>query len=188
MEQDKLTPLGRQFCAMIEFDSNEVLRLEVRKHWFGLFMVYFLGTAITAIVFGIALVAMSPTSFEGISDAARNLIIATGFLLTITSLIVTAIGAYLYKSNVVLITSEKIAQMLHVSLFNRKISQLSIADVQDVTVIQKGVFAHIFNYGTLTIETAGEQSNYTFTYTPSPYETAKTLVEAHEVDKHVHGN
>jgi len=70
--------------------------------------------------------------------------------------------------------------MLYKTIFDRKISQLGIGDVQDVTVTQKGIFARIFNYGTLVIETAGEQVNYIFTYTPRPYETAKQIVGSHE--------
>ncbi len=195
MNPDNLTPLGRQFCSMIEFDPNEQLHMEVRKDPFGLFMIYFLGSLVTVVMFCLLVIGAasydfsSITSGTGISpDTLRSMVILIGFLLTVTSIIVTAIGAFLYKSNVVLITSEKIAQMLYISLFNRKISQLSIADVQDVTVRQQGIFAHIFDYGTLTIETAGEQSNYTFTFTPKPYETAKALVGAHELDVERHGN
>ncbi|MCA9344118.1 PH domain-containing protein, partial [Candidatus Saccharibacteria bacterium] len=72
--------------------------------------------------------------------------------------------------------------------FNRKISQLSIGDVQDVTVTQKGVLAHLFNYGTLVIETAGEQQNYLFTYIPDPYKHSKLIVGAHEKNLVQYGN
>lgn len=195
MNPDKLTPLGKKFCQMIEFDTNETLHLEIRKDPFGLFMIYFLGGAITAVFFGLLVIGGASFNFDDMlsgssvsSSSVNSIIVAIGFFLSVLSIIATAIGAFLYKSNVVLITSEKIAQMLYISLFNRKISQLSIADVQDVTVTQKGILAHIFNYGTLVIETAGEQSNYTFTFTPEPYETAKALVGAHETDVQLHGN
>ena len=180
---------------MIEFDSNEQLHMEVRKDPFGLFMIYFTGTIVTLVLFFVLVLGSSLFDFNSITSGSgvdgssvSSVMVIIGFFLTVLSIIVTAIGAFLYKNNVVLITSEKIAQMLYISLFNRKISQLSIADVQDVTVKQQGIFAHIFNYGTLTIETAGEQSNYTFTFTPEPYETAKALVSAHELDVSRHGN
>lgn len=96
------------------------------------------------------------------------------------TLAVMTIQAILYSNNVIFVTSEKIAQILYINLFNKKISQLSIGDVQDVTVTQKGILAHIFNYGTLVIETAGEQQNYNFTYIPEPYKNSKLIVGAHE--------
>lgn len=195
MNSENLSPLGKRFSQMIEFDENETLHMEIRKDPFGLFMIYFLGGAITALFFGLLVIGGASVDFDSTlsgsgvaSSSVNSILVAIGFFLSVLSIIATAIGAFLYKSNVVLITSEKIAQMLYISLFNRKISQLSIADVQDVTVTQKGILAHIFNYGTLVIETAGEQSNYTFTFTPEPYETAKALVGAHEVDVDRHGN
>lgn len=194
MSDDKLTPLGRKFCQMIEFDQNEQLVLEIRKHPFGLFLIYLGGTLATIILF-VIMVLGAFTDLESAAEGSglgagslQSIMVVTGFFLILFTLLITAIAAFLYKSNVVLITSEKIAQMLYVSVFNRKISQLSIADVQDVTVIQKGIFAHLFNYGTLTIETAGEQANYIFTFTPQPYETSKLLVGSHEADKHKYGN
>lgn len=121
-------------------------------------------------------------------DSLQALIIGVGFFLTVFAIVITAVAAYVYTHNVLIVTSEKIAQQLYLSLFNKKISQLSIADVQDSTVRQDGIIAHIFNYGTVTIETAGEQSNYSFTFAPSPYDVSKALTGAHEADVAKHGN
>jgi uncharacterized membrane protein YdbT with pleckstrin-like domain len=195
MEPSQLSPVGKKFLAMIEFDQDEKLVREIRKHPFGLFMIY-LGGILTTLLFFFVLVlgatvfdSSAVTEGTGVASGSFNsILVAIGFFMCVGSIIITAIAAYLYRNNVVLVTSEKISQMLYLSLFNRKISSLSIADVQDVTVKQSGIFAHIFNYGTLTIETAGEQSNYTFTFTPEPYEAAKSLVGSHEADVALHGN
>lgn len=195
MNKENLSPVGKKFLGMMEFDSNEVLIREVRKDPFGLFLIYIGGAFITLVLFllmvlgGASIDFGSATDGTGVSSESVNaIIIALGFFLSVGSIVITAIRAFLYKNNVIIITSEKISQMLYLSIFNRKISQLSIADVQDVTVRQSGVFAHLFNYGTITIETAGEQSNYSFTYAPEPYEAAKSLVGAHEADVEKHGN
>lgn len=195
MNTDQLSPVGKKFLNMIEFDDNEVIVREIRKDPFGLFMIYFGGAMATFVLFLVMVLGGSifdtsqVTEGSGVaSESVNSVIIAIGFFLCVGAVIVTAIAAYLYRNNVVLVTSEKICQMLYISLFNRKISSLSIADVQDVTVKQSGIFAHIFDYGTLTIETAGEQSNYTFTFTPEPYEASKSLVGSHEADVALHGN
>lgn len=193
MHISNLSTRAKKFFDMIEFDENEELVWEIRKHPFGLFIIYFTGAAISAIIF--SFLVLGPMLFDkdflGLSielGAVRPVAIGLGFLLTVGGLVGTAIGAYLYQANVVLITSEKIAQLLYTSLFNRKISQLSIGDVQDVSVQQKGIFARLFNYGTLVVETAGEQNNYIFTYTPQPYETGKAIVGAHEENLKKYGN
>jgi len=193
MQVSNLSGRARKFFDMIEFDSNEQLVWEIRKHPFGLFIIYIGGAAISAIIF--TFLVIGPVLFDrnflglGIDlGVLRPIIIGLGFLLTVGGLGGTTLGAYLYQSNVVIITSEKIAQLLYSSLFDRKISQLSIGDVQDVTVQQKGIFARMFNYGTLMVETAGEQNNYVFSYTPQPYETAKVIVNSHEENLKAYGN
>lgn len=195
MNPEELSPVGKKCLSMVEFDDNEVLHKEVRKDPFGLFMIYLGGGIMTLLFFGFVILGAASKDMTSITDGTgvssgslSSILVAIGFFLCVGTIIVTAISAYLYKNNVVLVTSEKISQMLYISLFNRKISSLSIADVQDVTVKQNGIFAHIFNYGTLTVETAGEQSNYTFTFMPEPYEVAKALIGAHETDVARHGN
>lgn len=192
IDPSQLSPSARQAFKLIEFDDNEKLLLEIRKHPFGLFLIYAIGTFVTvsmlAVVFAAAF-ARGDVLEVGIDASTMQLpLIFIGFVMAILSLVMTAIGSYLYKSNVVLVTSEKLSQLINVTIFNRKISQLSIGDVQDVTVTQKGIFAHLFKYGTIVIETAGEQANYHFTFSPNPYEAAKIIVGAHETNLKEFGN
>lgn len=193
MEPSQLSSSAKQAFRLIEFDSNERLLYEVRKHWFGLFLIYATGAFISLILISIAVVAalMDARSDFGTGMSLSQMqlpVILLCFLAAIMVAVGTAIGAFLYKTNVVLVTSDKLPQLLNVSLFNRKISQLSIGDVQDVSVTQKGIFAHLFKYGTIVIETAGEQQNYEFTFTPYPYEAAKAIVNAHEENLKLYGN
>lgn len=188
----RLSHEGRKYFKFIEFDENERLVTEIRKHFVGLFIILFTGAfVILAMLAIIAFAAVVNTdSLVGVEDTGgiKVLLVVLGFLLIIGAAIATFIAAFLFQSNVIYVTNEKIAQVLYISLFNRKISQLSIGDVQDVTVTQKGILAHAFNYGTLVIETAGEQQNYTFTYVPDPYEASKLIVGSHEKNLVQYGN
>lgn len=189
----KLSVEGRKFFDFIEFDQDEELVTEIRKHPFGLFLIYFIGGfVLLTLLFFLIFVANFNLGELGLGDTntsnLRAIAILIGLLLMVGGIAMTFISAFLYKSNVIYVTNEKIAQVLYVSLFHRKISQLSIGDVQDVTVRQSGIFAHLFKFGTLTIETAGEQQNYTFTYIPEPYQNSKLIVGAHEKNLVLHGN
>lgn len=186
----RLSSLGRRFFHFIEFDENEELMLEIRKHPFGLVGIYLTGflvaIAVLAVMLGLNYVLQDGSFAE--LRFLQPLIVITSGLIAIGALIITAISAYLYQSNVIFVTSEKIAQVLYKNILDRKISQLSIGDVQDVTVTQKGLFARIFHYGTLVIETAGEQQNYTFSFVPNPYQSARGIVSAHEENLKRYGN
>lgn len=187
----KLSNYGRACLKLMEFDEDEVLLSEIRKHPFGEFLIYFFGMIVAVFLFAIFVIGGSQLSGDTLGNntsTIRTLSIFAGLVLTILVIVVTAISAYLYRTSVVLVTNEKVVQFLNVSLFNRKISQLSIGDVQDTTVSQVGIFPRLFNYGTLVIETAGEQINYVFTFTPDPFETSKTVVGAHEENLKEFGN
>jgi len=193
MDISSLSPVARRLFGMIEFDEGEKMLAEIHKHPFGLFLIYFTGLSVTIALLIIFVVL--PSFIRGDLLGAgfdiatvEPVMVALGGILALLALIITAIGAYLYTNNVILVTSEKLAQVLYRTLFDRKISQLSIGDVQDVTVTQKGILAHLFNYGTLIIETAGEQQNLTFTFTPEPYEVSKVIVNSHEENLKQYGN
>lgn len=188
----RLSVEGRKYFDMIEFDANEELVTEIRKHPFGLLLVVLTGSLI---MLALSVLAGLVVGFDiegtlGIADtgSVKPLLILIDFVLILFVAAATLVAAYLYRGNVIYVTSEKIAQVHHLSLFHRKISQLSIGDVQDVTVTQKGLLAHAMNYGTLVVETAGEQQNYTFTFVPDPYVMSKSIVGSHEANLALHGN
>ena len=192
MNVNELSNDGKQLFKKIEFDANEELIYEIRKHPWGLFLIYFTGFFIASALFvALVLGALLVDGDPGVGLSAvtlRLIMVVSGTILSLLAVIMALIAGYLFKSNVVIVTSDKLAQFLYTTIFDRKISQLSIGDVQDVTVSQKGIFARIFNYGTLVIETAGEQQNYTFTYTPEPYLASKAIVGSHEENLKKYGN
>jgi len=193
MQTTKLSGIGKKLFEVIEFDDKEILISEIRKHPFGLGLIYGSGIIVSLAIFS-ALVGMTILIQDNNIAAAQSgetirlLLLVGSVLISLLVLGVTFIAGHLYNSNVMLLTNEKIAQVLYKSLFSRKISQLSIGDVQDVTVVQNGVFARLFNYGTLVIETAGEQQNYTFSYAIDPYQSAKLIVGSHEENLKDFGN
>jgi len=174
---------------LIEFDADEKIICEIRKHTFGLLIIYVTGALVAATI-------LLAGTFLGqwIKNSTVNTLVSgqivtiVAIVLTVVVIILTAVYAFVFRNNVSLLTTEKIAQILYKSLFNRKVSQLNISDVQDVTVVQSGIFARAFNYGTLVIETAGEQQNYTFTFATKPYECAKDIISAHESNAKQLGN
>lgn len=187
----RLSPIGKKFFQYMEFDSNEELVAEIRKHPFGLVVVLGIGFFVLLAIVAVTTVVLALNLNQALgsnANALKPVILLVGMLVSFGIIVMMLVAAWLYKNNVIFVTNEKIAQVLYVSLFNRKISQLSIGDVQDVTVTQKGILAHLFNYGTLVVETAGEQQNYTFTYVPDPYKTSQLIVGAHETNLKAYGN
>lgn len=179
--------------GLIEFDEDEELVCVIRKHPFGFFLTLMAGLMV--LVFVVAVGTLIQIGIERSSGGLLGelsgyswAIVAITIILSVISLILTLVSAYVYTKSLILVTSEKIAQIIYTNLVTRKISQLNIADVQDVTVSQAGFFARLFKYGTLVIETAGEQQNYTFTFTPNPNHFSKEIISAREKNVGLHGN
>lgn len=177
---------------LIEFDDDENVICEIKKHYFGLFLVYFTGLALALTILVVSTVISlwledKSTSTLNTSNGSW-VVMLVGIIASVIIIGLTFIYAYIFKSNVVVLTNEKVAQIIYKSLFDRKVSQLNISDVQDVTTSQKGVFARTLNYGTIVIETAGEQQNYTFTFAPRPHDCAKEIIAAHESNVKRFGN
>jgi uncharacterized membrane protein YdbT with pleckstrin-like domain len=187
--KSKLSDMGKRFFRLIEFDDNEELLLEIRKHPFGLVILLVIGAIVGFSVLVATFLFASSGFLSDIElDGARPFFALIGFILTVLVIVATAVYAQLYRSDVVYVTNEKVAQVLYQTIFHRKVSQLNIGDVQDVSVTQQGIFAHMFDYGTLVIETAGEQQNYTFTFVPTPHQAAKAIITSHEANLKQYGN
>ncbi len=90
------------------------------------------------------------------------------------------ITSTVYKGNRWIVTDDSLTQITQISLFSRQSSQLSLHNLEDVTVQQNGIFQSTFNFGTLRAETAGERSKFVFPYCPDPNARARDILSARE--------
>lgn len=159
-------------------DADETKLCEVSKHPLGIIVVY-IQTFVGAI-FSIGL-----TYFllpQVVEDNDQAFAYATGFSLVVLvmSALVVFVASLVYYQNRLIVTDRNITQILQYGLFHRKVSQLNLVNVEDVTAIQNGILATMFGFGSLNIETAGEQVNFHFTYCPRAGYFAKVILEARE--------
>ena len=155
--------------------ANSEILLEVRRHWFGLFTLYGLMT------FGLLLLLAFPilVTDSQSGDLALILLAILGLAVLLATLLSFLIWK-VYWGNLIRISHTEVRQLTRRALFHTKSSVLGLANIEDVTIIRSGFFAHWFNYGTLNIETAGEQENFTFRYCPKPEECMRNLMRIRE--------
>lgn len=189
----RLSPIGRRLFQYIEFDEDEQLLAEIRKHPIGLVFLLAIGSFI-AIVVAVAVTLLAVNldtlglDLGSSSDAIRAGLILFGLAISMLSLVMTFVLGYIYRSNVVFVTNEKMAEVVYKSIFNREVTQLGIGSVENVSVTQKGILPRLFNYGTLLVETAGETQNVTLTYVPNPSHYSQIIIQAHEESIKKYGN
>lgn len=162
--------------------SDETLVADVRKHSFGLFLIYL--QIIVALGLSLVLIfAFLPSVSDtlNVSQSAVNALAAAFGLVTVAfGVIFLILATKIYKGNQMIVSDKNVTQVLQIGLFDRKISELSMANIHDVTAQQRGIFPTLLNYGVLKIETAGEQNNFIFPYCPNPNAYAKAILDARQ--------
>lgn len=159
-------------------DDDEIKLCEVAKHPFGIILVYI--QTFIGVLIGIGLAYFLIPSI--MDDTDQAFVYATGFafVVIVLSVIIIFVATLVYHQNRLIVTDRNITQILQYGLFHRKVSQLNMVNVEDVTSIQEGLLATMFGFGSLNIETAGEQVNFHFTFCPRASYYAKVILEARE--------
>lgn len=161
-----------------QIDDDETKLIEVKKHPIGLVIVY-TQTAVGMLAAISLIFFILPSVFVD-EDAAFWMAGALSLFALLFAAIVLFISTYIFVQNRIIVTDRNITQILQFGLFSRKVSQLNIVNVEDVTSEQRGILQTALNYGVLKIETAGEQSNFVFDFCPNSGNVAKIILDTRE--------
>ena len=169
-------------------NPGETYVFYTRKHPLGIIYVYIQ----TIIGFGIAggLIYVLLPDFVATESQAnvRSIIALMLVLLAGVMALILLLATWLYSRNKIIVSNKNVTQVMQRGLFSRKISELSLGSVEDVTADKHGLMATLFNYGDLRIETAGEQNNFVFTYCPNPDAHGQQLLAARQTYHETHGD
>lgn len=77
--------------------------------------------------------------------------------------------------NIYIVTNERIIDIDFFYLLYKRFSQAELDKIQDISYDSGGVFATFFNYGNVTVETAGEAPNLEFGKVPFPEKVVETI-------------
>ncbi len=171
--------LNKRLHARLPIGEDEEILGVFRHHWFVYVGIWLIGFFAVLAIMAAALLFTSPLDNTGTRVSYAPIILASAILMSVIVGLGTVIPAWLKAQEQLVVTDEAVLQVLQPSLFGSKVSQLSLQHVADVSV-RKDFFGSIFGFGSIIIETPGEQANYAFTAVPSPDAAAKVLIEAHE--------
>lgn len=166
----------------IVLSEGETVVQDLKKHPIGVAISLIVGALLIVTILGITffIFSLMQSSGKTNSGAYGSLVVFAGVIISIGIAVATAVNAYLFRMDSLIVTTDKIAQIEYKTIFDRKVVQLSIERVQDVTVNQIGILPRIFKYGTITIDTAGENEDCIFSFAPNPYENSQMIMDIHE--------
>lgn len=160
-------------------EPGEKLLVIVRKHPIGIVGIYAEALIGLLVVFGLFL-AIAPDFFNGLSNQAYTILVGVIIFGLATLIFFLLAATYVYRQSRLLVTDRSLVQILQQSLFIRKISRLSMSNVEDVTAEERGILSTIFHYGTIVVQTAGTLDNFIFPYCPDPPKYADQIIEARQ--------
>lgn len=77
--------------------------------------------------------------------------------------------------NIYIVTTERVIDIDFIQLLYKKFSEARLDKIEDVTYSTSGFFAAVFNFGDVTIQTAGEAREFDFENIPKPAEVVKII-------------
>lgn len=160
--------------------AEEVTKRVVYKHIF----------SIVPIVFGLLIVGVVGMGFLVYASANPDQVPIkldpavyglVGLLLVILIALFVVSIFWIWRQNKIVITNVHLVDIDQIGLFNKKVSTLSWTRIQDVSARVNGPLQTVFGYGTLNVQTAGEDKNFVFDYVPNPYELEHYILEMHKL-------
>lgn len=167
---------------MVVLRPGENIVTEIKRHPYGILSMYFSGAF--AIVVSAVLAAFAPSIFGDSFENIQSIAFAAVGLITIGIVAILFLATTIYWQNRWIVTDDSITQITQDGLFGRRVSQLSLESLEDITVDQHGIIQSMFGFGTLHAETAGEKSKFVFHYCPQPNKYARQILQAHELFLH----
>lgn len=79
--------------------------------------------------------------------------------------------------NIYIVTNERVIDIDFYYLLYKKFSQAELNKIQDISYASGGIFAAFFNYGNVSVQTAGEMPNIEFDKVPNPEKVVETIRE-----------
>lgn len=166
--------------SMERVDADEQLVAVVYRHPFGMLLMY--GQVLIGIAAAAGLIFFLLPEFTSHEENPDiyNLIGLGLVIVCVVMALILLLATVIYRQSKLIITNKCITEVTQEGLFNRKISQLAVSNIEDATADRSGIFQTLLNFGVLNIETAGETDNFFFHFCPEPDRYAKTVLEMRE--------
>lgn len=164
------------FKTIETIGPDEHVMCVVYQHPFGIVFIYI--ATLICLTLGLIGVSILLPEIVGTGGAAYSLVALFAIMISILVGFLLVMATVVYRQTRLTVTDRNVVLIVQKGLLIRKVSQLSLANVEDVTSEQRGAFSNMFDFGTLNIETAGEQANFLFNFCPNPHRVAKIILDA----------
>lgn len=169
------------FPQLDNLRPGEEVQMVMKRHWIVLVRTFVY----------LALLVKIPLVLFIFRDEISN-VIPLGYLTLFTVVFLMVFALFIFvdwlsnELDFFVFTNERIIGVEQISFLNRAISECSMDRVQEVNAFSKGLLANVFNYGTVDIRTASEDSRFEMHVIPFPVERAREILNIVQEFKNTH--
>jgi ABC-type multidrug transport system fused ATPase/permease subunit len=163
--------------------NNEQIYLIVREHWIFLLLRWLVIVVLFLLLFAFQTYGpeFAPGLFEGTAGRVVTLFSQVFIMMLVAGIFLVWV---LYYLNMQIVTDLRIVDIDQHGLFHRRISELHTDKIEDVTSDAVGVFATIFKYGNVYVQTAGTKERFEFDRVPNPETIEKLILDLYAKRSH----
>lgn len=171
-----------KFFVPHQLDNEQIIIL-LRRHWFTLFerIIIWVLIALMPVIGAQFFSTILMNAWQ--SPIWRGILIVSSATFYLYLWIFALYAFVDYYLDVWIVTSQRIINTEQKGLFARTSSEQKLSRIQDVTSEVVGIFETILDYGTIYIQTAGEQERFIFKQVPHPGDVAKKILKIIEQNK-----
>ena len=151
----------------ITVDEDEYVVLSMRRHSLG----YLLNIIFSAFI-GVLLISAWIIICFMPNPLPISLIFGS---ITLLLIILTYVNYVVYRANRFVITNERAIQWISNTIMSQKKQVINLESIEDISYSREGILQHLFDYGTVKLSTVGDESTYTFPFSPNPDKKAEFL-------------
>lgn len=171
---------------LIKIKQYETIQMVLRRHWLTYLpsVILYMVLACVPIVLYFLLLQTAPGLFNDSNSIALVVLVISTYELSVALFFYSSF--LIYYLDMLIITNDRMVEVSQRNLFSRTVSELDLYKIQDTTSDVSGVIATIFNYGTLSIQSAAEKERFVFEDLPDPNNVRRKIMDLAEEDRKHH--
>lgn len=164
----------------ITVDEDEYVVLSMRRHSLGyLLNIIFSSMVAVFLISAWIIVCFMPNPLPIPANFKPQLSVIFGSI-TLLLILLTYANYVVYRANRIVITNERAIQWISTTIMSQKKQVINLESIEDISYSRDGILQHLFDYGTVKLSTVGDESTYTFAFSPNPDKKAEFLSDVVE--------
>jgi hypothetical protein len=149
-----------------QLQQNEQVLLYAKRHWAYLtWQLIKIGAV--ALVPVIALLVLAGLTF-GLGGNGGKIVWGLSLLWLLVGAIRGYLSWYQYEHDIWVVTDQRIIDSMKRNWFDHKMASADLDDVEDISIHKEGLWAAMFNFGHLQLQTAGARESFLLSGIPHP--------------------